>query len=45
VYFADEPEHVAIVRDLLGLPIVGGPSNMPENNIGSRLELASAESQ
>jgi len=30
------------VRDLLGMPIVGGSSNMQRNNIANRLRLASA---
>jgi alkylation response protein AidB-like acyl-CoA dehydrogenase len=29
------------VRDLLGMPIVGGSSNMQRNNIANRLGLAS----
>ena len=29
------------VRDLLGMPIVGGSSNMQKNNIANRLGLAS----
>jgi alkylation response protein AidB-like acyl-CoA dehydrogenase len=29
------------VRDLLGMPIVGGSSNMQKNNIASRLRLVS----
>jgi alkylation response protein AidB-like acyl-CoA dehydrogenase len=32
------------VRDLLGMPIVGGSSNMQKNNIANRLGLASEES-
>lgn len=32
------------VRDLLGMPIVGGSSNMQRNNIANRLRLASEES-
>jgi hypothetical protein len=28
------------VRDLLGMPIVGGSSNMQKNNIANRLGLA-----
>ena len=28
------------VRDLLGMPIVGGSSNMQRNNIANRLKLA-----
>jgi alkylation response protein AidB-like acyl-CoA dehydrogenase len=28
------------VRDLLGMPIVGGSSNMQRNNIANRLRLA-----
>jgi hypothetical protein len=28
------------VRDLLGMPIVGGSSNMQRNNIAARLRLA-----
>jgi alkylation response protein AidB-like acyl-CoA dehydrogenase len=31
------------VRDLLGMPIVGGSSNMQKNNIANRLGLASEE--
>mgnify|MGYP005841630171 CR=1 FL=1 len=31
------------VRDLLGMPIVGGSSNMHKNNIVNRLGLASEE--
>ena len=31
------------VRDLLGMPIVGGSSNMQKNNIANRLRLASEE--
>ena len=33
------------VRDLLGMPIVGGSSNMQKNNIANRLHLASEESR
>jgi alkylation response protein AidB-like acyl-CoA dehydrogenase len=29
------------VRDVLGMPIVGGSSNMQKNNIANRLGLAS----
>jgi alkylation response protein AidB-like acyl-CoA dehydrogenase len=31
------------VRDLLGMPIVGGSSNMQKNNIANRLGLASED--
>jgi alkylation response protein AidB-like acyl-CoA dehydrogenase len=33
------------VRDLLGMPIVGGSSNMQKNNIANRLGLAGEESR
>lgn len=33
------------VRDLLGMPIVGGSSNMQKNNIASRLRLATEDSR
>ncbi len=33
------------VRDLLGMPIVGGSSNMQKNNIANRLGLASEEAR
>ena len=49
MYFTDEPEHVVLLRetlhqrhmrDVLGMPIVGGSSNMQKNNIANRLGLA-----
>ena len=37
-------EYNHTIRDLLGMPIVGGSSNMQKNNIANRLGLASEES-
>jgi hypothetical protein len=31
------------MRDLLGMPIVGGSSNMQKNNIANRLGLATQD--